>query len=284
MIHSKSFCKNLLTIVTIVASTIVFVSCKKTASTIEPPYDISNSLTLFKPGNSKAELTLNDTIFTQAGLVNKFVPISGSTGATAGLQSIKVEIRLASNDSLLNTKTISTFFRNDYHVMTDFPIDIPRSQRGKIYKVSVSSNDMAGTLIAKKSFHALDILICAPEPSCVVANQVTFLIETPPTTLPTDNIYLFGSINGYNNTDVTWKLTPSTDLPNCYCITLPFAPGSDPWQLQEIFITRGSYASNCVLLNGNYFGVNYNLPDLNNLATGHTTGLYKIRIPKWRDR
>jgi hypothetical protein len=284
MIHTKKLGKGYWIAIIFVISILIIAGCKKTASQDEPPFDTQNSLTIFKPGNSKAELTLSDTILSQAGLINKFVGVSGSSGATVGLQSIKIEIRLSTNDSLLNTKMITTFFRKDYHVMNDIPIDIPRSLRGKIYKVTVTSTDLSGAQVGKKSFYAQDVLICGPEPSCVVANQVTFLIETPATTLPTDNIYLFGSINGYNNTDVTWKLTPSADLPNCYCITLPFAPGSDPWQLQEIFITRGSYASNCVLLNGNYFGVNYNLPDPNGLATGHTSELYKIRIPKWRDR
>lgn len=261
----------------IIASTSIFISCKKTAAEPEAPFETANALTLFKPGNSKADLTLNDTVLTQAGLINKFVPISGSTGATAGLQSIKIEIRLSTNDSLLNTKTISTFFRKDYHVMNEIPIDIPRSQRGKIYKVTVTSTDNANTQIGKKSFYALDVLVCGPEPTCVVANQITFLVETPPaTTFPTDNIYIFGGFNGWSNTANDYKLTPSTDLANCYCISMPFAPGAAAWQIGEIFITRGSYASNALLANGNTQIENYN--------AGNLDALFKIRVIKWRDR
>jgi hypothetical protein len=255
----------------------IFIGCKKTTSQEEPPFDTANSLTLFKPGNSKADLTLTDTILSQAGLINKFVGINGSTGATAGLQSIKIEIRLSTNDSLLNTKVISTFFRKDYHVMNEIPIDIPRSLRGKIYKVTVTTSDLAGAQVGKKSFYAQDVLNCSPEPSCVVANQITFLVETPPaTTFTTDNIYIFGGFNGWSNTDVTYKLTPSTDLENCYCISMPFAPGAAAWQIGEIFITRGSYSSNALLANGNTQIENYN--------AGTLDGLFKIRVTKWRDR
>jgi hypothetical protein len=264
-------------VVILFISLFIFIGCKKTSTQEEPPFDTQNSLTIFKPGNSKAELTLADTILSQAGLINKFVGINGSTGATAGLQSIKIEIRLSTNDSLLNTKVISTFFRKDYHVMNEIPIDIPRSLRGKIYKVTVTTTDLAGAQVGKKSFYAQDVLNCSPEPSCVVANQITFLVETPPaTTFTTDNIYIFGGFNGWSNTDVTYKLTPSTDLENCYCISMPFAPGAAAWQIGEIFITRGSYSSNALLSNGNTQIENYN--------AGTLDGLFKIRVTKWRDR
>ncbi len=258
-------------------SVFIFIGCKKTNSQDEPPFDTANSLTLFKPGNSKADLTIADTILTQAGLVNKFVGVNGSTGAAAGLQAIKIDIRLSTNDSLLNTKTITTFFRKDYHVMNEIPIDIPRSLRGKIYKVTVTTTDLAGAEVGKKSFYAMDILVCSPEPSCVVANQITFLVETPPaTTFPTDNIYIFGGFNGWSNTATDYKLTPSTDVENCYCISMPFAPGVQAWQIGEIFITRGSFASNALLPNGNTQIENYN--------AGSLEGLFKIRVTKWRDR
>jgi hypothetical protein len=277
MIHTKKLGKGYWIAIVFVISISIIASCKKTASQEEPPFDTQNSLTIFKPSNSKAELTLLDTILSQAGLINKFVGVSGSTGASSGLQSIKIEIRLSTNDSLLNTKVISTFFRKDYHVMNDIPIDIPRSLRGKIYKVTVTTTDLAGAQVGKKSFYAQDVLNCSPEPSCVVANQITFLVETPPaTTFTTDNIYIFGGFNGWSNTDVTYKLTPSTDLENCYCISMPFAPGVAAWQIGEIFITRGSYASNALLANGNTQIENYN--------NGTLDGLFKIRVNKWRDR
>jgi hypothetical protein len=259
-------------------SVFIFIGCKKTASQEEPPFDTANSLTLFKPGNSKADLTIADTILTQAGLINKFVGVNGSTGATAGLQSIKIDIRLSTNDSLLNTKMVTTFFRKDYHVMNEIPIDIPRSLRGKIYKVTVTTTDLAGAEVGKKSFYAMDILVCSPEPSCVVANQITFLVETPPaTTFPSDNIYIFGGFNGWSNTDVTYKLTPSTDLENCYCISMPFAPGAQAWQLGEIYVTRGGWGSNALQQVGTgTLVLDYNASALE--------PLFKIRVPKWRDR
>jgi hypothetical protein len=276
MIHFKNFRKYIHASVIALVGMLIFIGCKKTENKDEPPFNTANSLTLFKPGNSKADLTLSDTILTQAGLVNKFVPVSGSTGATSGLKFIKIDIRLSSNDSLLNTKTISTFFRKDYHVMTNVPIDIPRSQRGKVYKVTVTTTDIANAEVGKKSFYALDVLLCSPEPSCVVSNQITFLVETPSTTLPTDNIYIFGGFNGWSNTATDYKLTPSTDLPNCYCISMPFAPGAQAWQIGEIFITRGSFASNALLPNGNTQIENYN--------AGPLEPLFKIKVTKWRDR
>ncbi len=277
MIHTKKK-KTLYRIaLVLVVAVAIITGCKKTSSLDDPPYNTENSLTLFKPGNSKADLTSSDTIFSQAGVVNKFVGVNGATGAKAGLQSIKIEIRLASNDSLLNTKTITTFFRKDYHVMTEVPIDIPRSLRGKIYKVTVTTTDLTGAEVGKKSFYAEDVLNCSPEPSCAVANQITFLVETPPaTTFPTDNIYLFGGFNGWANTNTDYKLTPSTDLANCYCISMPFPPGAQAWQIGEIFITRGSYASNSVLANGS--------PQIENYNTGLLEPLFKIKVVKWRDR
>ncbi len=278
MKHTKKLRKGYRIVIVFAIAIFIIASCKKTASQDEPPFDTQNSLTLFKPGNSKLDLTFADTILSQAGLINKFVGINGSTGAAAGLQSIKIEIRLSSNDSLLNTKTISTFFRKDYHVMNEIPIDIPRSLRGKIYKVTVTTTDLAGAQVGKKSFYAQDVLNCSPEPSCVVANQITFLVETPPaTTFPTDNIYIFGGFNGWSNTDVTYKLTPSTDLENCYCISMPFPPGAQAWQLSEIYVTRGGWGSNALQQVGTgTLVLDYNASALD--------PLFKIRVPKWRDR
>jgi hypothetical protein len=271
--------KKIASLIAVTIFCIVIVACKKKSSNDGPPYDTPNSLTLFKPGNAntKLDLTLADTILSQAGLTLKNLQISGATGSSVGLKEIKIELRLASNDSLINSKTITQFVRPDYHVLNAETIDIPKAMRGNVYRICVSSTDQSGALVGKKCFHGVDVLSCDPLPTCVVPNQITILLETPTTTLANDNIYLFGSINGYANTDVTYKFNKNPDLANCYCISVPFPSGSAAWQLGELFVTRGSWGTNAVSLDGTQtYSANYN--------TGDLGGIYKMKVPKWRDR
>lgn len=261
----------------VMAVIVIFSACEKKSGIEGPPFDIANSLTLFKPDDIAADLNPSDTVASQSGLNVKFIPVSGSTGAVAGLESIKIELRLASNDSILNTKTITKFSRPDYHVLNSEPIDIPKAVRGKIYTVVITVTDKTGAEIGQKSFVGLDVLTCDPQPSCIVAGQITLLVETPSTTLPTDDIYIFGSFNGWANTDQTYKLTPNPDVPNCYCISLPFAPGVPDWQVGEIYVTRGSWGTNAVTADGSgTYIANYNDGDLG--------PLFKMKVPRWRDR
>jgi hypothetical protein len=253
-------------------------SCKKTTTGIAgPPYSTVNSVTLFKPDNISADLKATDTVTSQSGLNVKFIPVSGAVGAAAGLGSIKIELKLAENDVLLSSKIITKFSRPDYHVLSSEPIDIPKAERGKLYKIFVTVTDLASAVVGTKSFVGLDVLTCDPQPSCIVPGQITFLIETPATTLPEDNIYLFGGFNGWANTDQTYKLTKNPDVPNCYCISMPFPPGAAAWQIGEIYITRGSWGTNAVSPDGTQtYIADYNGGDLG--------PLFKMKVPRWRDR
>lgn len=265
-------------ILLVVLSLLLFWSCeKKSGIPTDAPYNTPNSLTLFRLDTVSKELTAVDTIYSQAGIAGKYIPVNGSTGAANGLAEIKIELKLSANDSLLTTKIITKFFRPDYTVLNNEPVDIPKTMRGRYYRIVVTSKDKLGSEIGKKTFIGVDVLTCDPLPICVVANQVTFLVETPANTPPADNIYIFGGFNGWSNTDQTYRLNKNPDVPNCYCISMPFQPGAQAWQIGEIYITRGSYGTNAVTANGSAtFIANYNAGDLSQL--------FKIRVPKWRDR
>lgn len=263
--------------VIILSITLIFIACEKNKNGFSAPYDTKNSVTLFNPNDVKANLTASDTVLSKSGLNTKFIPVSGAIGATNGLQSIKIELRLASNDSLINSKTITSFFRPDYHVLNDEPIEIPKDFRGRLYRVSITATDQSSAEIGKESFLGLDVLTCSPQASCIVPNQVTLLVETPATTPPDEDIYIFGGFNGWNNTDQTYKLTKNPDVVNCYCISLPFKPGEEAWQIGEVFFTRGSWGTNATTAdNSGTFIENYN-------ATAKEA-LWKVKVPRWRDK
>lgn len=254
---------------------IIFVACDKEADAPSAPYDIANSITLYKPGAATVDLTAGDTVPSQSGLNTKFIPVSGAIGAVNGIKEIKIELFLKATDSLLKTKTITKFFRNDYHVLNDEPIEIPADFRGMMYKLKVTAWDNTGAELGSKEFLGQDVLTCDPLPVCTAPGQLTIIVEVPANTPEEDGIYLFGSINGWNNLDVTYKLTKNPDVPNCYCITVPYAPGVEAWQLGEIFLTRGSWGTNALVAGSDdSFIVNYN-SDL--------SALWKIKVPRWRD-
>ena len=89
-------------------------------------------------------------------------------------------------------------------------LDIPASQKGNVYKVVVSAFDNGGSEIGTKTFYGVDVVSCDPTPPCLVNNQITVLVETPAGTPETVNIYIFGSINGWNRGDVAYKLHKNT--------------------------------------------------------------------------
>lgn len=240
-------------------------------------YNTPNSLTLFRLDSATKDLLATDTVFSQSNLAGKFIPVNGSSGAANGLSEIKIELRLTTNDSLLNTKSVTKFARPDYTILNNESIDIPKAMRGRFYRVVVIAKDKSGAEIGRKTFIGQDILTCDPLPACIVSNQITFLVETPANTPPADNIYIFGGFNGWSNTDQTYRLNKNPDVPNCYCISMPFQPGAPAWQIGEIYVTRGSFGTNGVTANGSAtFVADYNAGDLG--------PLYKIKVPKWRDR
>ncbi|HEX2535504.1 MAG TPA: hypothetical protein VHK69_17290, partial [Chitinophagaceae bacterium] len=144
-----------------------------------PDSSVGNVLTLFKLDNrnNDADLTSNDTIPSQAGVSGKFIPVNGSAGARAGLDSIRLQL-FTTDDVLINTVTITNFFRPEYHVINT-QLLIPPAHRGKVYKVVVTVKDKAGATVESESFYGVDVVSCDPLPPCVVPNQITVLVETP---------------------------------------------------------------------------------------------------------
>ncbi|MDO9373796.1 MAG: hypothetical protein V4725_02305 [Bacteroidota bacterium] len=259
-----------------VLTAIVFYSCTKEDEN-NGDYDVNNSLTLFKLDNknNNLDLTSTDTVASIAGVNGKYIPVSGAAGAAKGLETVKLEL-LTLKDSLLNSITLTSFFKPEYHVINSQLI-IPASQKGKAYKIVVTVVDKAGATIGTKSFFGLDVVSCDPLPPCVVNNQITVILETPAGTPENEDISLFGSLNGWNRGDMTYKLHKNPDVANCYCVTVPFPPGSDAWQLGEIFIVRGAeYAKQAVKADGSDFIVQY--------ANSDRGPIWKITVPKWRDR
>ena len=253
---------------------ITLFSCTKEKS--HGDYNINNSLTLFKLDNkdNNVDLTSTDTVVSMSGVNGKYIPISGATGAAKGLDSIRLAL-YTTNDSLLNTITISSFFKTEYHVI-NAQLGIPNSEKGKVYKIVVTVVDKAGTTIGTKSFFGVDIVSCDPLPPCLVNNQITILVETPPGTPETDDIYIFGSLNGWNRGDVAFKLHKNPDVSNCYCITIPYPPGYTDWQVGEVYVSRGLWENDAVNMDMSAFIVNYTTTDLG--------PLWKIKVPKWRDK
>jgi len=238
-------------------------------------YAVNNSLTLFKIDNKNndVDLTANDTVASQSGVNGKFIPVSGATGAAKGLETIKIQL-YTTGDSLLNTVTLTSFFKPEYHVINT-QLTIPPSQKGKVYKVVVKVVDKAGTTVGTKNFYGVDVVSCDPLPPCIVNNQITVIVETPPGT-PDENISLFGSLNGWNRGDQTFKLHKNPDVPNCYCVSVPYPPGYTDWQLGEIFVTRGLWENDAVNNDNSAFIVQY--------ATTERGPIWKIKVPKWRDQ
>jgi hypothetical protein len=259
-----------------VLAVIVFYSCTKDEEKTGD-YNVNNSLTLFKLDNknNNLDLTANDTVTSISGVNGKYIPVSGATGAVKGLETIKLEL-FTTQDSLLNSLTLTSFYKPEYHVI-NAQLNIPTSQKGKVYKILVTATDKAGATIGTKSFFGVDVVSCDPLPPCVVNNQITVLVETPPGTPENEDISLFGSLNGWNRGDLTYKLHKNPDVANCYCVTVPFPPGSDDWQLGEIFVVRGAvWEKQAVNDDGSDFIAQY--------ANSDRGPIWKIKVPKWRDR
>ncbi len=239
-------------------------------------YDVNNSLTLFKLDNKNNNLDLaaTDTVASQSGVTGKFIPVNGAVGASKGLETVRVSLYTL-NDSLLNSVTINSFYKPEYHVINT-QLTIPASQRGKVYKVEVDATDKTGTNIGNKRFFGVDVVTCDPLPPCLVNNQITVMVETPAGTPEADNLYLFGSLNGWSRGDVAYKLNKNPLVPNCYCVTIPFPPGYSDWQVNEVYVTRGLWENDAINPDGSSFIVKYTTTDLG--------PIWKIKVPKWRDR
>jgi hypothetical protein len=272
--HSAISKLSIISVVLLSLTFTIFYSCKKEDGA--NGYNINNSLTLFKIDNKNNNLDLNsnDTVSSQAGVKGKYIPVSGAAGASNGLDSLRIDL-LTLNDSLLNSVVITSFYKPEYHPF-NVQLDIPSSQKGNVYKVVVSAFDKGGSEIGTKTFYGVDIVTCDPTPPCLVNNQITVLVETPAGTPETDDIYIFGSINGWNRGDVAYKLHKNPDVANCYCITLPFPPGYSDWQVGEVFVSRGLWENDAVNLDNSAYIVNYTTTDLG--------PIWKIKVPKWRDQ
>jgi len=252
-----------------------FYSCTKDEG--KKDFDVNNSLTLFKidNNNNNQDLSSTDTVTSASGVNGKYILVSGATGAAAGLDSIRLEL-FTMGDSLLNAVTINSFFKPEYHVLNT-QLNIPASERGKVYKVKVTVVDKTGAVVGTKTFYGVDVVTCDPLPPCIVNDQITVIVETPSGTPENEDISLFGSLNGWNRSDQTFKLHKNPDVPNCYCVSVPFAPGLNSWQLNEIFVVRGAaWEKQAVNLDNSDFIVKYENSEMG--------PIWKIKVLKWRDK
>lgn len=258
-----------------ICTVIALHSCTKNDD--KPGYDVANSLTLFKIDNknNNLDLTASDTVASMSGVNGKYIPVSGSTGAANGLDTVKLEL-YTMGDSLLNAITLTSFYKPEYHVINS-QLVIPASQKGQAYKVLVKAVDKTGAVVGTKSFYGMDVVTCDPLPPCIVANQITVMVETPSGTPENEDISIFGSINGWNRGDLTYKLHKNPDVPNCYCVSVPFAPTINAWQLNEIFVVRGAvWEKQAVKTDNSDFIVKYEETDMG--------PIWRIKVPKWRDQ
>ncbi|MET0636535.1 MAG: hypothetical protein ABWZ25_10945 [Chitinophagaceae bacterium] len=251
----------------------IFYSCSKSDN--NGSFDVNNSLTLFKldNNNNSLDLTTADTVASQSGVQGKYILVSGATGASKGLETIRLKL-MTTGDSLLTEVIISSFFKPEYHVINT-QLLIPVAARGMAYKISVEVLDKAGEMVGTGNFFGLDVLTCDPLPPCLVTNQITVMVQTPPGT-PDETLYLFGSLNGWNRGDVAFQLHKNPDVPNCYCVTIPYPPGYSDWQVNEVYVTRGLYENDAVTTGGDSFIAAYNTTEMG--------PLWKITVPKWRDQ
>lgn len=252
---------------------IVFFSCGKDDNNNGP--EVNNSLTLFKLDNkdNDQDLLATDTVYSSSGVQGKYIPVSGATGAQNGLKSITIQL-FTIGDELLTTLEITDFFKPYYHLFNS-QLNIPNNHKGEAYKIKVTVLDNSGAEIGVKTFFGLDVITCDPIAPCVVANQITVLVETPAGTPPTDDIYIFGGFNGWNRGDAAYKLHKNPDVNNCYCITLPYPPGYGGWELGELFVSRGTYDTDATTIPDNN-------PFIQNYSTTDLGPLWKVKVPRWR--
>ncbi len=257
-------------------SAIIILGCTKDQNS-QGGYNINNSLTLFNLDNVKNDKDIlpTDTIETMSGVAGKYIPVRGNTGATAGLDKISLQL-FTPTDSLLTSKEITQFYRPEYHVFNT-ELNIPNTQRGKVYKIAVSSYDKNNQEVGKKTFFGKDVMTCDPLPSCIVPNQITIMLETPAATPADDPIYIFGSINGWAARDeAKYKFYKNPDMPNCYCLSIQYPPGYTDWQLTQIFVTRGTWDTQAVSLTGGDASWDY--------TSTERGSIWKIKVDKWRDK
>jgi hypothetical protein len=256
---------------------LIIVSCNKNGDADGPPFDIENSLTIFKVDNinNDQDVTAEDTVASMSGLQGKYIPVSGNTGSSAGLGKISFQL-LSEDDEPLGATEITNFYRPEYHIF-NVQLNIPKEARGGVYKVLVTSFDKNNNEIGKKSFYGKDVLTCDPVAACIVANQITIMLETPASTPADEDIYIFGSINGWGSrNEPQYRFHKNPDMNNCYCLSIPFPPGHTDWQLTEIFVCRGTWETQAVTATGADITWNY--------TTTERGGIWKIKVDKWRDK
>ena len=261
-------------IMAFIAIVIVIVSCKKDAKSTP---DINNSLTLFKMDNVKndKDILAGDTIASMSGVQGKYIPVSGNTGSPQGLGKITLQL-FTTKDSLLTTATITEFYRPEYHIF-NAQLNIPKEAKGQIYKIVVTSFDKNNAEIGKRTFYGIDVLTCDPVAACVVPNQITIMLETPASTPPGDDLYIFGSINGWGSrNEPQYQFHKNPDMANCYCLSVPFPPGYTDWQLTQIYVTRGSWETQAMSTSGADISWDYTTTDRG--------PMWKIKVEKWRDK
>lgn len=66
------------------------------------------------------------------------------------------------------------------------------------------------------------------------------------------------------------------DVTNCYCLSIPYAPGYSDWQLTQIFVSRGSWDTQAVTESNDDIHWDYTSTDRGQI--------WKIKVLKWRDK
>lgn len=264
----------LASLMAVLAVLLIVVSCNKSDSSNT---DINSSLTLFKLDNvsNKEDILADDTIPSMSGIKGKYIPVSGNTGSPNGLGKITFQLQTKDGDPLSATE-ITSFYRPEYHIF-NVQLDIPKEARGEVYKIIVTSFDKNNTEIGKKTFFGVDVLTCDPVPACIVNNQITIMLETPASTPGTDDMYIFGSINGWGSRDEPqYRFHKNPDMANCYCLSIPYTPGWTDWQLTQIFVSRGTWETQAMSITGSDISWDY--------TAGDRGPIWRIKVDKWRDK
>ena len=154
------------------------------------------------------------------GMLRAYVQFSDNESLSSA------SVRLAPNDGGdalvdVNAQPTGTDFTVDEEVM------IPETATVGEYTMTVSATDGAGnskTLTRLVNVTEAPPAECAPTADCMVDGQLTILVRTPESTNDED-VYIVGSFQNWMPSEPANVLVKNPDVPNCYCVSVPFAAG-----------------------------------------------------------
>ena len=116
---------------------------------------------------------------------------------------------------------------------TDFTVDemiaVPEDATVGEYTMTVSATDGAGnskTLSRLVNIAEAPPADCAPTADCMVDGQLTILVRTPDST-DGEDVFIVGNFQGWMPSAAENVLVKNPDVPNCYCVSVPFEAGGD---------------------------------------------------------